>query len=111
MRYFNNKVIPSSAMNATVASAAIPATNLFATSAQFIVSGLTTGSGNVKLQASNDYTAPTNWSDLSSTAVTGNNTYMISKVELCYQWIRYVYVPTVNDAGGTVQCNAQSVGV
>jgi hypothetical protein len=117
MRFLTTKGIVASPMNALQTSGPITAEQLFSTSGQFIVTGVTTATGFMKLQASNDPVfaynngVPTNWNDITSIPLNGNGVYLISKVDLCYRFIRFAYVPTINDAGATVECNAQALGV
>lgn len=109
MGFLNTKGINSSAMNATQSSGTIESTGLFCTSGQFTVTGVTSATGTMKLQVSNDRSNPTNWSDITSIPLSGNGVYLISKVDICYQYIRYIYIPTVSDAGARISCVTQAL--
>lgn len=94
----------------------IPSTNWFNVSVQCVVTGASTGS--LKLQFSNDIvdptlqlTAPTHWSDIPSAAVTisGPGVFGIAKTDLCYQFIRLVYVKN-NGSAGTISANIKALG-
>jgi hypothetical protein len=111
MRQVNEIAIPSQSA-ATVSSAAIPALNLFAASAQITSVGAG-AAGTLKMQASNDDplapNQPTNWSDISgaSVAVSGAGSFLIPKLDLCYQWVRLVYT---NSGSGTIQVVFKAIG-
>lgn len=86
---------------------------LFAVSAQSSVTG--TVAGTMKFQFSNDVVAPgvapTNWSDIPNATVAISNTalYAIAKTDLCYNYIRLVYVSTSGSGTMTASINAQGV--
>lgn len=95
---------------------AIQARNLLYISAQAVVTGTSTGT--LKFQFSNDIvdptlvtTPPTNWSDVPSAtvAIAGAGVYVIPKTDLCYEYIRVVFVHT-NAAAGTISCNTKVIG-
>lgn len=87
---------------------------IFSISAQLVATG--SAAGSFKIQVSDDsgpdsYTdtfVPTNWSDLSgaSVSVSGSGVYLIPKVDLSYNYIRFVYVST---GTGTVVANAKTL--
>jgi hypothetical protein len=94
----------------------IQAHNLFNVSAQCVVTGSSTGT--LKLQFSNDITdptlqltAPTNWSDIPNAAVTvsGAGVFGIAKADLCYQFIRLVFIKN-NGSAGTISANIKALG-
>lgn len=82
----------------------IDASQLFAISVQAVSTGTSTGT--VKMQMSNDMPlngdmtpfTPTHWSDIASqtTSLTVAGSYLISKFDLCYQWVRPVFTFTGN---------------
>ena len=87
---------------------AISGSQLFAASAQAVVTGTSTGT--LKFQFSNDVlplangvNVPTNWSDLSgvSVAIAGSGVYAIPKFDVCYANIRTVFT-FGNAAVGTI---------
>lgn len=111
---FNN--IPSSSAAVDQNGAAISSRQEFYISAQAVVTGTSTGT--LKLQFSNDIVNPvlgpptiTNWSDIPSAtvAVAGAGVYAIPKTEICYEYVRAVFVHT-NAAAGTISCNTKVIG-
>lgn len=104
MKYAPIVAIPVQAA-ATITSSPIPAQDLLYASAQAVSTGAG-ADGVLKFQASNDNPVsgsgqvPTNWSDIASAtvSVSGAGSFLIPKIELCYQWIRVVYT---NGGGGT----------
>lgn len=111
MRQFNEEVFAVQA-GATLTSAAISSTLLFACSAQ---AAATSGAaGTLKIQASNDHpvaagAVPTNWNDIPSAtiAVTGAGSFLVPKVDLCYEYIRIVYT---NTGAGTIGIRLKILG-
>lgn len=113
MQVVNKNIIPSQAA-ATITTAAIPADQLFACSAQVTTTG-GGAAGVLKLQASNDNTGtpsvvPPNWTDITSATVTVSapGVALIPKTEICYNWVRLVYT---NSGTGTVSVVFQAQGV
>jgi hypothetical protein len=90
------------------------------TDAGFVVAisgqAVLTGSpvGNLKFQASDDFLqrnqVPTNWSDIPGTtvAVSAAGSFLLPKIDVCYNRIRLVYVPT--SGTGTVSANIKTLG-
>ena len=80
---------------------------LFAMSAQAVVTGTSTGTLNI--QFSNDVVdptnvpVPTNWSNITgiTVAIAGAGVYQIPKFDVCYAWLRASFVHT-NAAAGTI---------
>jgi len=112
MRQVNDTIIPAQAA-ATVTTAAIAALNLLYCSAQIATTGGGAG-GTLKLQASNDEpvaasAVPTNWNDIpsASVVVAGAGSFMIPKIDLCYQWVRVVYT---NTGTGTISVVFKAIG-
>lgn len=78
------------------------ATQLFAASAQAVISG--NASGSIKLQASNDIPpgginnidfVATNWVTIGSSVSTpSEGSYLIPKIDVCYRWLRSVWTST-----------------
>jgi len=94
---------------ATTNGSVILIQNVFAVSAQAINTGTPTGS--VKLQASNDPVkglatdsngnlVPVNWTDIAntSTSISAAGSVLIPKVDVCYQWLRAVYIDTATNS-------------
>lgn len=111
MRQLDANVIPLQAA-ATKSSAAITAENLFSVSAQIIATG--SAAGTLKIQASNDNpangpSAVVNWSDITgaTVAVSGAGAFLIPKIDICYEYIRFVYT---NSGTGTISVNAKALG-
>jgi len=106
MRQINDNIIPKQTA-ATVTTSAIPALNLFSASIQIAATG--SAAGTLKLQASNDDTSPSNWSDVPSAfvGVTGAGAYLIPKTDLCYQFVRLVYA---NTGTGTISVTFKALG-
>lgn len=106
-------ILPQTA--ASVNSTALTAQNLFQCSVQMVCTG--SAAGTLKVQASNDtrpgalpsQVTPTNWSDIPSATVTvtGAGTYLIPKIDICYQYIRLVYT---NTGTGTIAANLKALG-
>ena len=112
MRQVNETIIPTQAA-ATVTSAAIPALNLFACSVQIATTG-SGAAGTLVLQASNDDSnasnfVPTNWAAVptASVSVSGAGSFLIPKLDVCYQWLRVVYT---NTGSGTIQVVFKALG-
>lgn len=112
MRFLPDNVITTRAA-ATVNSAPISATQLFACAAQLIATG--SAAGTMKLQMSNDRpdtpsVPPTNWTDIANAtvSVSGAGTYLIPKTDLCYQWVRVSYT---NSGTGNITVNFTALGV
>lgn len=103
MRSVDFLAISSASQVATVNGTPMDSRQLLAVSVQAVVTG-GDAAGTIKLQFSNDVTdpvmpagaVPTNWTDITSAsvAVSGAAVYGIMKTELCYQFIRAVYVRT-----------------
>lgn len=113
MNQLNETIIPAQ-VSATINSAAVLARDLFSISAQLIVVGA--GAGTLKIQASNDApvaanAVPTHWNDITSASVVaaGAGSYMILKVDICYQYVRFVYTDT-SSGTGTIQVNLKALG-
>lgn len=115
-----NRYTALSAADASIdeTSAAIPAAQVFNASLQAVVTGTSTGT--LKFQMSNDQPGPltstgapkpTNWTDIASqtVAIAGANTYIIPKFDVCYEWLRVVFVHT-NSASGTITVNVKTNG-
>lgn len=92
----------------------IKAENLFRIGAQAVVTGTSTGT--LKLQYSNDIIVanpptPVNWSDIAgaTVAIAGAGVYSIVPVEICYEYVRAVFVHG-NSAAGTITVNAKALG-
>lgn len=91
--------------------AAVAAAQLFALSAQAVVTG--TSSGTLNIQASNDISAPTNWSNIATigtVTISGAGVFLIPKLDICYNWIRASFVHN-NAASGTISVNLQVLGM
>jgi hypothetical protein len=95
---------------------AIDATLMVYASAQAIISG--TAAGTLKLQGSNDApagpqylttSAPIHWSDLASVSISGAGVYLIPKTDICYEWVRVIYVSA--SGTGTITANVKTVHV
>lgn len=98
----------------------IPASRFTRASAQAVVTGSSGLSGTLKLRASNDKPAatnlenqfvPTNWTDIpdASVSVTGDGTFLLPAVDLCYRNIRVAWV--VSGGTGTLSVNLNTHGV
>jgi hypothetical protein len=114
MRQSSIPSIPTQVVTATINSAPINTENIFNGSFHAIVNGSLTGI--VKVQASNDSslvpTNPINWSDIpsASIAVTNTGTYLIPKIDICYEFIRVVFVYTSGSGSPTIQVNTKLLG-
>lgn len=111
MRQENINIIPLQAA-ATITSAPIKALNLFAASAQITCVG--GGSGTLVMNASNDDPQsapflPVNFSAIPNAAVTvtGDGSFLIPKIDLCYQWVQLVYT---NTGAGTISVVFKALG-
>jgi hypothetical protein len=116
MRQLPVKVLNAADASVDQTGAWIQAENLFAASAQAVITGTSTGT--LKFQFSNDITNqqtppadPTNASDITgaTVAVAGAGVVAIPKFDLCYNWIRLVYVKT-NGAAGTITATVKTLG-
>lgn len=111
MRQINDNIIPVRTA-ATVTTAAIPALNLFSCSAQITTTG--SAAGTLKIQASNDDPrgagqVPVNFSDIPDATITatGAGVFLISKIDLCYEYVRLVYT---NTGTGTISVVFKALG-
>jgi hypothetical protein len=117
MRFITDTLLNAvDASAATQTSAALDTSYMVAGSVQVVAVGAGTPTGALKIQASNDAgsalsgASPTNWTDITSqtVSVAGAGTYLIPKVDLCYQWIRVVY--TKASGTGTITANFKGIG-
>lgn len=98
MRQENINNIPSQSPTININGAAISSLQLVSCSAQISATG--TAAGTFKLQASDDQvflpTLPSHWNDITgaTVSVSGANSYLIPKIDLCYEYIRAVYIST-----------------
>lgn len=111
MRQENILIIPVQTA-ATITTAAIPSLNLFECSAQITATG--SAAGTLIIQASNDYVVasgavPVNWSaiPLATIAVSGAGSFLIPKIDLCYEYVRLVYT---NTGTGTISVRFKALG-
>lgn len=87
---------------------------IFSISAQLVATG--SAAGTFKMQVSDDSGPdsymdtfiPTNWSDLSgaSISISGAGVFVIPKVDLSYNYVRFVYTST---GTGTIVANAKTL--
>lgn len=111
MRQINDNIVPATTA-ATITTAAIPSLNLLYCSAQITTTGA--GAGTLIIQASDDYVVeagavPTNWSPIPSATVTvtGNGSFLIPKIDLCYEYVRLAYT---NTGTGTMSIVFKAIG-
>lgn len=107
MRSSNELNIDSTLVLADVNGSDVSAPQVVAASAQLVIagSGQSAPAGNFLLQFSDDpplATAPSNWSTLATTAVSGAGVYALPKTDVCAQWIRALYDNTVSIAQATL---------
>lgn len=94
-------------------AAAIPSAFVFEASMIAVVTGASPV-GTLKLQASNDDVnpphLPVNWVDIpsASAAVAATGNFIIPKTDICYKWIRLVWVST--SGTGAITANLQTIG-
>lgn len=111
MNYSNHPVINAVANASTVTSAAVDARFVLMATAQAV---FTDGSaaGTLKLQASNDNSAPTNWNDIplaTASVVSGADTMTpVLATPFCYQFIRVSF--TSSGGAGTFTVNLHTMG-
>lgn len=120
MRQNNSVNINAASAAANANGSVIDANQVFALSAQAVVTGTSTGTLNI--QASNDIApavdsngnpAPTNWSNIATVgtvSISGAGVYLIPKFDVCYRWIRAQFVAG-NNAAGTISVNINKLGV
>lgn len=114
MRQSSIPSIPLQVVTATINSAPINTENIFNGSFHAIVNGSLTGI--VKIQASNDNslvpTNPVNWVDIpaASVAITNSGNYLIPKIDICYEFIRVVFVFSSGSFSPTLQVNTKLLG-
>lgn len=102
------------------AGSCIDASNVFAISAQIVMTG--TSSGTLNIQASNDIAppvttngvpVPTNWSNIptdGTVTITGTaGVFFIPKFDVAYRWIRSSFVHN-NGSAGTISVNITTLG-
>lgn len=92
---------------ADVAGAAVDASQVVSASAQFVISGTgqSAPAGNFIIQWSDDpptAAAPSNWSTLSTVAVSAAGMVSLAKVDVCAQWLRLLYDNTVSIAAASL---------
>jgi hypothetical protein len=110
MRQLNEIAVSSSDLSSANGSAIVSG-YLLQLSAQAVVTG-SSPVGTLKVQCSNDSPGivggPVNWSDISgaTVSVTGTGSFLIPKIDICYQWIRLVWTKTSGTGAVTVRLQA-----
>jgi hypothetical protein len=115
MRFARYSALDNANASVNQQSAIIDASQVYAISAQIVVTG--TAAGTVNIQYSNDFVGnmavpqPVNFSVVPSTtlAVSGAGVYSIPRVELCYRWLKIVYV--ASSGTGTITVNSNTLGI
>lgn len=105
----NVDIVFSAQTQATANSAAFDTSSVVAISLQMTFTD-GAAAGTVKLQASNDNTNPTVWSDVASQTATvaAGATVLIPKFDISYQWMRAVWTST--GGAGTMTAKVKTVG-
>lgn len=120
MKYSNIPLIIQAPMDANVVSAVIDFNQLIKMSAQVIVSGSGSVSGNLQLQVSNDICTnqnpktflPANWSNLGSpTALSGQGVSLVAQQDMCYRWLRASYIDFASDPTSFISVNLMVLSV
>lgn len=113
MRPNNIQLFAALDVTANQSSGAVPTENVLQCSVVAVLTG-TSPTGTLKLQASNDAiflpNAPVNWVDIpsASASVTGTGTWIVPKTEVCYQYVRLVWVKS--SGTGTITANIKTIG-
>lgn len=109
----NNKLLMNAvSLGASVNSSAYRIENFTHVALQAVITGASSLNGAFKLQGScdnPDASAPTNWSDItsSSATVTADGDVLWNIVDPSYNWIRVVYTRTGGSATVSVRVNAK----
>ena len=112
MRSYNEPILNAKDASLNQNSVAVDSQNM--SFASVVVKMTGTAAGTVKIQASNDEpttaAGPNNWVDISgaSVAVSAAGTFIIPKLDICYQYVRVVY--TFSSGTGTVTASLHMIG-
>jgi hypothetical protein len=112
MKEFVSKVLSAADASTTQNGITTDSSFIVAISGQAVLTGSPVG--NLKFQASNDVLqgnqVPTNWTDIPGTtvAVSAAGSFLLPKIDICYNRVRLVYVPT--SGTGTVSANIKALG-
>lgn len=112
MRSFNEPILNGADASSNKNSVAIDSQNM--SFASVVVKMTGTAAGTVKIQASNDEpttsAGPNNWVDISgaTVSVSAAGTFIIPKLDICYNFIRVVY--TFTSGTGTVTASLHMIG-
>lgn len=118
MRVLNEAVITAGDISTNINGPAIPSSFLFKASAQAVVAG-SSPTGTLELQGSNDVSngaiqgvapfTPTNWTLIGSTvAVSAAGTFIVPATDICYEYIRLVWLKT--SGSGTITARVKALG-
>lgn len=96
MRYANDYILQNAPVYTAQTSEVIDAGYICAISVQAVVTD-SASAGSIKLQYSNDFSNPTNWSDIagSSATIAGAGVLSIPKIDVSYRWLQCVTTTTV----------------
>ena len=109
MRNLNSSIIAAGDASGNLNSSYVKAEQMNRVSVQAIFSDSSLA-GNLKLQASNDTTTtPSNWSTVSTTAVSSGALTLIATTECSYQWVRVRWEPSAGTGTITVNINTQGL--
>lgn len=112
MRTYNEPILNGADASSNKNSVAVDCQNM--SFAGVVVKMTGTAAGSVKIQVSNDEpttsAGPSNWVDVSgaTVSVSAAGTFIIPKLDICYQWIRLVY--TFSSGTGTVTASLHMIG-
>lgn len=96
---------------ASITSSAVNVEHISQFAVQVVTSG--THTGTLKVQASCDEKAPTNWSDIpdATEAVSDGAAYLINVVDAGYNWVRVVYTKSAFTDGTITSARINLKGV
>lgn len=106
MRFNNAKAISSG--NATLTLHSSPIDTAFSLKGSFQAIFSANNSGALTIEASNEAVAPSHWSQISSTTVTGASLAIVAPIDLCYRWIRVSWAPSAGS--GTLNVDCELIG-
>ena len=104
MQTLNSPVLSGVAADAAQSSAVVSSLSLSAVSLQSVVSGGTGIVGTLYLDGSNEESAPAQFVEVETLAVSGNGSAVTPPTASCYRWLQIRWVPSAG-TGGTLTVN------
>ncbi len=106
MRFNNADIVINADATAPVVSKILDTSQMYKISVQMIFSAANDGS--VIVEASNEQVMPSNFSVISTTAISAATLVLVPQFDICYRWLRITYTPS--SGAGTVSINCELIG-